>query len=381
MARFGPISAYFFPKNVNNIDSLTVGNKKQEKVMADRNKFEEMLERLINEDKEGAEELFHEIVVEKSRDIYESLLEDDEEVDEADDEEVDESDEDLDESDDEEVDESEEEVEEGFDLDEFEVEADDDMMGGDPADDMLGDIEADDDGEESDMDGDEEGEEDLEDRVIDIEDELDELKAEFDKILGGEDDMGMEPGDDDDQQTYGDDDDDDEESKEEFGYFESEDEEVDEAEDEEVDESEDEDDDDDDMKETKKTAGEQMREYVEKVQGGELGSKIGGDNGANTKSAVAGKNDMGGTTQNILRTDTEESGESGAAGGQIKGSALNDQSPKDMNTKNVNVPGGKAGKTGFKKSEPGHGAEKKGKPESSDKSTSSTLNKVSTRAK
>ena len=43
--------------------------------MADRNKFEEMLERLVNEDRAGAEELFHEIVVEKSRDIYESLLE------------------------------------------------------------------------------------------------------------------------------------------------------------------------------------------------------------------------------------------------------------------------------------------------------------------
>ena len=70
--------------------------------MADRNKFEEMLERLINEDKAGAEELFHEIVVEKSRNIYESLLEtdldDDEEVDEATDEEVEESDEDLDEA-------------------------------------------------------------------------------------------------------------------------------------------------------------------------------------------------------------------------------------------------------------------------------------------
>ena len=48
--------------------------------MADRNKFEEMLERLINEDKAGAEELFHEIVVEKSRDIYESLLENDLEI-------------------------------------------------------------------------------------------------------------------------------------------------------------------------------------------------------------------------------------------------------------------------------------------------------------
>ena len=48
-----------------------------------------MLELLVNEDKEAAQELFHEIVVEKSRDIYESLLEADEEVDESDDEEVD----------------------------------------------------------------------------------------------------------------------------------------------------------------------------------------------------------------------------------------------------------------------------------------------------
>jgi hypothetical protein len=55
--------------------------------MADRNKFEEMLERLINEDPTGAEELFHESVVEKSRDIYESLLEDEsDDVDEATDE-------------------------------------------------------------------------------------------------------------------------------------------------------------------------------------------------------------------------------------------------------------------------------------------------------
>ena len=38
--------------------------------MTDRNKFEEMLERLVNEDKEGAEALFHELVLEKSRDIY-----------------------------------------------------------------------------------------------------------------------------------------------------------------------------------------------------------------------------------------------------------------------------------------------------------------------
>ena len=49
------------------------------------NKFEEMLEHLVNEDREKAEELFHDIVVEKSRKIYEDLLAEetkDEEVDE-----------------------------------------------------------------------------------------------------------------------------------------------------------------------------------------------------------------------------------------------------------------------------------------------------------
>ena len=54
--------------------------------MADKNKFEQMLEKLIAEDRAGAEELFHEIVVEKSRSIYENLLDDDMpevEVDEA----------------------------------------------------------------------------------------------------------------------------------------------------------------------------------------------------------------------------------------------------------------------------------------------------------
>jgi hypothetical protein len=43
--------------------------------MTDQNKFEEMLERLINEDRSGAEELFHEIVVAKSREIYQDIIE------------------------------------------------------------------------------------------------------------------------------------------------------------------------------------------------------------------------------------------------------------------------------------------------------------------
>ena len=37
-------------------------------------KFEKLIDLIINEDQERAEQLFHEIVVEKSREIYESLM-------------------------------------------------------------------------------------------------------------------------------------------------------------------------------------------------------------------------------------------------------------------------------------------------------------------
>ena len=36
-------------------------------------KFEQMLEKLVADDRAGADDLFHEIVVEKSRSIYEAL--------------------------------------------------------------------------------------------------------------------------------------------------------------------------------------------------------------------------------------------------------------------------------------------------------------------
>ena len=42
--------------------------------MAD-NKLEQMLEKLVNNDRAGADELFHEFVIEKSRGIYEKMLE------------------------------------------------------------------------------------------------------------------------------------------------------------------------------------------------------------------------------------------------------------------------------------------------------------------
>jgi hypothetical protein len=322
--------------------------------MADLNKFEEMLDRLVNEDKEGAEELFHEIVVEKSREIYESLLEDedeieenstDEEVDESDDEEVDESDDDLEESDDEEVDESDddEEVSEDFDLDEFEVEADPMAdMGGDPADDMAMDMEP----PADDMMGGDEGDEDLEDRVVDLEDALDELKAEFEKMMSDED--AEDEGDDEEGEMdmdmdMGGDDEGEEEPEESFAV-ESDDEEVEEK------------------AKAPKSSAEQMREYVEKVAGGHGAETKGkGEAGANTKSPVAGKNDMGGTASNLVRGDTGDVVEAGK--GALKGNGLADTTAKEDSAGNVNVPGGKASKS-MKAMPKGHGAEKKGAGES-----------------
>jgi hypothetical protein len=58
--------------------------------MADKNILEQMLGHLVNDDKQKAEELFHEYVVAKSREIYETLIEA-EMTDEEDDEEVDEA--------------------------------------------------------------------------------------------------------------------------------------------------------------------------------------------------------------------------------------------------------------------------------------------------
>jgi hypothetical protein len=311
--------------------------------MANRNKFEEMLERLINEDREGAEELFHEIVVEKSRDIYESLLEDDladEEVDEAADES---DDDDLDEAEDEDDD---DELEEDFDLDEFEVEANPMDMGGDPTDDMMGDIEmppADMDGDMDMDDMDMEGDDDVEDRIEDLEDALEELTRQFNELMadeeGEDDDMDMDM----DMDSDEDDDDDDMDMD------------VDMDDEEEPKES----------TKTRKSAGEEMREYVEKVT-----AKM-GDNGQNTKSTVAGKNDMGGKANNL-----NQGGESKSEG--TKGGLLA-PSTKDMNTKNVNVPGAK-GATKMS-NQPGHGAEKKGKPETADKGAGSPLNGAPKRAK
>jgi len=46
------------------------------------NKYEQLIEHIINDETDKARELFHTIVVEKSRDIYESLI-DEQDLDEV----------------------------------------------------------------------------------------------------------------------------------------------------------------------------------------------------------------------------------------------------------------------------------------------------------
>lgn len=138
------------------------------------NKYEQLIEFIINEDEDKARALFHEIVVEKSREIYESIMEE-EMVDEGDMGAEMEGDmggqvgDLLDEINAEESGVTEEEEEEVFDLD---SEEDEDM--------------GDDEGEASDE---------VEDAVVRIEDKLDQLMAEFEEIMGGGD-ADMDAGDD-----------------------------------------------------------------------------------------------------------------------------------------------------------------------------------------
>jgi hypothetical protein len=241
------------------------------------NKYEQLIEHIINDQTEQARELFHNIVVEKSRDIYESLID----------------------------------------------EQDLAEVGGNEVQDLVQDVQMDEEGiseeEEDDLDmgmDDEEdhhadvgGEEELEDRVVDLEDALDELKAEFDALMGA--DAGDEA------EEFGADEEGSEEEEQQFMEAEEEDEEEEEELDETI-----------------------VREYVEKVaapsnktEGGEVG-KAGSVN-VNKQSTVAGKNDMGGTSANIVKGGTEN--------------GATPKKPQVNNAGNINVPGGKAGNAFAKK--------------------------------
>ena len=279
------------------------------------NKYEQLIEHIINDEEGKARALFHEIVVEKSRDIYESLM-DEEYAEEAvggdqvesmvDEIAMDETD----------------GIGEGDDEDNGELD-----MGDDDAMDMDA------------MDMGDDGEGDLEQKVMDLESELEALKAEFEQLMGDEEgdmdamdmsDMGDEEG---------------EEDEENFAMMEAEKE-----------EDEDEEDNEEKMEESvyesrqsrplQKTAVDLMREYVEKIsspgntEGQPAGTSAGGDHAnVNTQSTVAGKNDMGGTAKNLAQ-GASESAPDGTS------------EPKKCTTKALphagkfeNVPGAKAGKT------------------------------------
>ena len=148
-------------------------------------KFEQLIEYVINDEEAKAKELFHDIVVEKSREIYENLM-NEEEMDEEcsschkapcvceSEEELDESEE---EDSEEELDDSEEELMNDVEAEEQGMQENEEEF----------DNEAEEDGEDLTHDlEDEHNGEDLEDRVVDLEDKLDELMAEFESLMSGE---------------------------------------------------------------------------------------------------------------------------------------------------------------------------------------------------
>jgi hypothetical protein len=158
-------------------------------------KFEQLIEYVINDEEAKAKELFHDIVVEKSREIYENLMDEDA----AELEEAEELDEESTHDEDDKAEKAGEKVTKDIEYDDKKDKKMDESM-----DEMMHDqdpidaVEA----EETGMDmaeGEGEGEEDLEDRVVDLEDKLDELMAEFEALMGdnGDDAVGDEMGGDD----------------------------------------------------------------------------------------------------------------------------------------------------------------------------------------
>lgn len=268
--------------------------------MSTNTKFKAMLEALINEDQETAKQLFHKIVVDNSREIYDRLIA--EEMSQYDDE-------------DEWSDEEQYEAAEGDEDADFGADDEFNMDDAEGEDDFGGEMDDELDTEFADGEG-EEG--DIEDRVLDLEDALEDLKAEFEKLMGDEEgesehddmDFGPEEGEEDD---FG--------GEDEFAAPTT---------------------DDDDIS--------KMMEYVNKVA-----LPKHGDDGVQNKSVVAKKNDMGGTSANIVRGGSETS-KGGTQGGLLK------PTTEKLDAGNVNVPGAKSA-TKLSAVSKGHGAEKRGQRE------------------
>jgi hypothetical protein len=171
-------------------------------------KFEQLIEYVINDEEAKAKELFHDIVVEKSREIYENLMQEEEELDEESDAERDDHAEKAgkkvakDIEYDELHEEEDEELDENYGMEEElmnDVETEEEGISMEDESDAEFDDKAEDDGEELTHDMEKDHDEgDIEDRVVDLEDKLDELMAEFESLMGGdgiESDLAGEEGD------------------------------------------------------------------------------------------------------------------------------------------------------------------------------------------
>ena len=284
-------------------------------------KFEQLLDLLVNEEMDKANELFHEIVVEKSRDIYENLIAEEEAEDE---EEMDEAAEEEDESVDEGAEEDEEMDEGAMDLeDSYSMETDDSEEPEAGGMEKTGDFGADVGADDSEMGGEHGGEESA---IFDIKNAIAELEAAFAELENAKGMGDDEAGDDMDlaigaEPAFGDDN---KETDEMMGFAE----------------------------------GRRMtREYVEKVgndweknsqktQGQLAGAGTGERQSApvDGKSPVSsgkGKPVTGAHAGNIAKSDTGEGAMDGTSpNGKVGGFVKNAQ---DMKTGNGNVPGGSMG--------------------------------------
>ena len=168
------------------------------------NRFEQLIEYVINDEEHKARELFHDIVVAKSREIYESLMQEEEAE-----EELEELDEESDVERDDHAEKAGRRVAKDIEYDEKHGRYDESAMVMDAADSLIDEVETE---ESADMsmeaEGDDEEEEEVEvdfgdedmgsdddhatkDDIMNLEDKLDQLMAEFESAMGG-DDMGSD---------------------------------------------------------------------------------------------------------------------------------------------------------------------------------------------
>ena len=258
--------------------------------------FEKLIEYIINNDETRARKMFHEIVVSKSRNIYESFEQ--MEMHQH----------------------GEEEMEEG--VEDFIGEVEDEELT------MEADMEPETADDDDDMDLDDDQGDNMENRVVDLEDAIDELKAEFQRLMDqdDQDDDNMESDEESDDMESDDMESDDMESDD----MESDDMESDDMESDDMESDDMESDDMGDAAEDEDLEETLIREYTEKAP-----APVRSEHGSvNKKSIVAKKNDMGGTTASIV------------AGGEAKGRTAPTAKPVGVNDPKA------AGRVAFKSQAP-----------------------------